>query len=214
MIRTIFLLAYLFTINHNAIASTSALLLLDMEKYFIIEYEGSEDLVQRNKEKLQALIKEQIFLIRLAKKNNIPILATLYGTWGKVLPSLQKELNGYNKLTIVRKENNNLFANEPGNEEHREQALNFLRKYSVSSLVVIGANGGACVKSTIVGALEHSYEIKAYPKGIIDFNHSEYLYPYYLNDFAKIDGEKLLDLSPMPFEELDDAIFIEKLFTN
>ncbi len=214
MIKVYLFLVTFLLISSNASAMKSGLLILDMESYFIIDYKGGRELARRNKEKLEALIEEQVRVIRLAKKNNVPILATLYGTWGNLLPVLKSELSGYQNFTIIRKEYNDLFSNGLGNEIHRKKALNFLDKYLIDNLVVMGANGGACVQSTIIGALKESYTVKAYPKGIADFNYHEYIYPYYLNDFAKVDGEKSIDLSREHYEELGTLIDIERLFNN
>jgi hypothetical protein len=48
----------------------------------------------------------------------------------------------------------------------------------ITSPIMIGANGGACVEDSILGGLRRGLDVTAYTPGIVDFNPKSFIYPY------------------------------------
>jgi isochorismate hydrolase len=56
--------------------------------------------------------------------------------------------------------------------------LSYLRDKKIGTLIIAGANGGACVLSSIQGILNENVNVLAYSQAIADFNFHSFAYPY------------------------------------
>lgn len=150
-----------------------ALVVIDMQEIFITRGGNAEK--PKNKDKVQRIIEEQLRAIERAKRAGIPIIFIEYSNEGKTHDRLKKAAEGAADVAFFEKTTDGML--DEGNA-HRGKLTDFLQKKSINTLVVTGANGGACVHDSIDGALKHEFSVVAYDNGIADFNFEEFLYPY------------------------------------
>jgi len=153
--------------------SESALVVVDMQKSFI-SWEPNEFSFE-NEKKFKATNKEQERLMHFALENEIPIVLIKYAQQGPIMPKLHSLARGYDRVKIFEKNTNGAF--NPLNSGKKE-LTSYLQKQGVNNLIVAGANGGSCVRSTIQGALVDGYSVVACSDAIIDFNYEKFKYPF------------------------------------
>lgn len=161
---------------HRLWAGPAALVIVDMQDHYV-NRAGYQNL-KKSFDKLATILAHQKRMIETAKKTNMPILIVQMKTRGPTTAALQSAIGDYENTKIVEKETNGLFDHPIS----AGPALEQLRKWGVKELVVMGANGGACVKQTILGAINNGYPVRAYTSGIADFNTSDFTYPYSYNE--------------------------------
>lgn len=208
------LILYLF-IPSFCFGQNSALVLVDMQEYFM-ESERQVKVPVGNKRKLEEVIKEQIAAIKIAKKNQVPIIFVEYDFSGGngTLPRLLDEVKDYDHFFSVLKTADGVFEREvlEGDNWARRKAFNnprfdiaeALKSWNIDSLVFVGANGGACVHQSICGALKKEFKVVSYAKGIIDFNYENFVYPYYYE--SKIEDDL--------FKQFMDRAELENYFNS
>ncbi len=163
------------------------LVIVDMQPYFAkkngyFKRDG-------NKEKYKNVIEEQKKVIAEARGNNIPIIFVEFKLprfhtlrRKKTSKTLRDAVEGYEYFTLVQKTTNNIFHNL---NEFKQDFLRAVDHYDGQSLIIMGANGSACIYQSIHGALNENYSVVAYSKGIADFNSPFFIYPF--ADFGKLD---------------------------
>jgi nicotinamidase-related amidase len=156
--------------------SKSALVVIDMQDYFATRRGYQED--PKNIAKLKAVLKAQTNAISVAKVKGIPIVfveykSRLFSDYGETNPQLRRAASGYESTMVFKKSTDGMF------DDKKSTVLKqFFQKNDVDTLIVCGANGGACVKSSIRGALIEGYNVIAYNKAIADFNYESFVHPY------------------------------------
>jgi nicotinamidase-related amidase len=184
-------------------ATGTALLVIDMQPGFITR--GGNDKAPPNVKKTRYLTQAQVALIREARAEHYPIVFMEYvGNYGDTNAKLKTAAgDGVNKdIRIFKKDTDGAF--DDGNS-HKEELVDYLRSRKIGTLVVAGANGGACVRETLEGALDEHCNVIAYTRGIADFNYEDFIYPYtgYYTDLRSGHSEG----SFQETEDLDDPIF-------
>ncbi len=192
---TILAILALCLCSHNSWAGQKALILIDMQTYFARNAPAS----QNNQNYLESALQHQIDLINSAKQKQLPIFVIEYQNYGPTLEALIQAIGSYTKWMIVEKNKDGLFEDD---NISKTLILSKLHDWDISDLIIVGANGGVCVKETILGALTEGYAVYTYPMGIIDFNgiyftgmsdfkFTPYVYPYHY------DGEFIETLGPL-----------------
>ncbi|MGE0529223.1 MAG: isochorismatase family protein [Bdellovibrionales bacterium] len=159
----------------------TALIIIDMQPFYIKRH--GDDSLPSNRVKVERMMNEQLAVIHRAKQANIPIIFVEYELRrNDVSPAdretsrvLQDAVADYPDVTVVKKTTDSMF--HPGNR-YRDQLVNVLQERKIGTLIVTGANGGACVNKSIEGALENNCNVIVYNKSIADFNFRRFLYPY------------------------------------
>lgn len=150
-----------------------ALIIIDMQPTFVER--GGNDHKPENKKKVAEILAIQTKSIEMAKKAGIPIVFLEYEDFGPTNSVLKKAVGDYAKTKYFLKDTDGMFS--PRND-YKEELDNYLESEKVKTLIITGANGGACVKSSISGALRENYNVLAFSKGIADFNYRDFIYPY------------------------------------
>jgi nicotinamidase-related amidase len=156
-----------------ATAGPKALVIIDMQEHFVTR-NGDQEKGQ-NPAVLQTVIYKQKLLIDRAKQRNMPILLVEYSGIGPTNPELKNHIGDYAKVKTVLKNTDGLF-----NESNTglAETKSILTQWGTKDLIIVGANGGACVEQTIAGALTAGFNVYAYTDGIADFNAESFAYPY------------------------------------
>ncbi|MES3038629.1 MAG: isochorismatase family protein [Bdellovibrionota bacterium] len=156
----------------------SALVIIDMQPYFVTR--GGHSETPENKAKVDKIIQEQIIAINHAKSLGLPIIVIEYGrdgfsNLGETNPILKSAVGNYKQANYFKKDRDGMF------DEHnsfRKKLTDYIAQNHIGTLVISGANGGACVNASIQGALDGNCSVVAYLGGIADFNYKEFIYPY------------------------------------
>lgn len=161
---------------------TKALVMIDMQDEF-----ATRDNYNRlgvNPEKIKAVIEKQKIMIALAKNKKMPILVAEYQSFGPTNSELMTAIGNYAWFYRVVKTTDGLFDNANSSVAETKSKL---AEWGIDSLILMGANGGACVEATMKGAISSGYKVWAYTSGIADFNYENFIYPYFyeqnLRDF-------------------------------
>ncbi|MCB0386616.1 MAG: isochorismatase family protein, partial [Bdellovibrionales bacterium] len=134
------------------------------------------------------IIDSQIAAIERAKELGLPIVIVEYEDYGDTNSALKKAIGDYGRVRYFQKDRDGMF--DPRNS-FRGPLMEHLKELDVGTLLITGANGGACVKRSIRGALENEFQVIAYTQGIADFNYKEFIYPYkYSKDQVAVDCER------------------------
>jgi len=198
----------------SGLSSEVGLVILDMQEIYTkrfgyLKYES-------NQRKFKDLLKKQIELIELAKSKGLPIFITEYYInhtimegliyrkkehQAEVLPEILNVVSDYWNVYYVQKSRDDLFVNSRVKPEERYHPklwwdissyfIDKIDELNISKLIIAGANGGSCVKSTVQGALKNNIEVVVFQEAVIDFNFKEFIYPYY--------SKKFRDKSETPF---------------
>ena len=159
----------------------SALIVMDMQPYFI-ERNGSV-IDAENAKKIAAILSEQKRLIANARAAQMPIIFLEYESvekeMGVTSPELTSLTLGYERVKVIKKSENGMFDDPKTKRELTEE----LAARGISHLYITGANGGACVERSIIGALDQHYTVTALSHAIADFNFVEFIYPYSYKNF-------------------------------
>jgi nicotinamidase-related amidase len=151
----------------------AALVIIDMQPNFVTR--GGFDRDPENKKKVEQILRAQITAIRTAEKAKLPIIVIEYEGEGKTSAVLQEEMKDYPNRVNFLKNTDGMFD---AHNKHLTEITEYLEKNGIHELIITGANGGACVKMSIQGALNKNYRVVAYTKGIADFNYKNFIYPY------------------------------------
>lgn len=221
------LLLSAFSVFADSDGRKDALVIIDMQPYFAMKLgkHGEEE----NSKKLKEIIKAQKEAIKAAKVAKIPIIFIEYdiklqpmfmGMHAPIKPGLAQlnspqlmkggpthaelteEAKGYKDVVYIKKTTDGMFNSY---NSGKQELVDYLAGKNIGNLIIMGANGGECVKKSINGALNENYSVIAYSKGIADFNHEEFLYPY------KEDYELEYKCQDCKFRSLDDlsAVLME-----
>src|SRR5690606_17695041 len=146
------LLLFSFSIWAQKAPEKTALMIIDMQDYFITR--GGNFQAPENAKKISAIYAELKKLIAKAKESNRPIIMVEYKDSGPSSFILKNELGDYKKIHYVIKNEDGAFDDPKSKEEIEKIMLD-----SGSNILVIsGANGGACVDDTIQGSIRQKYK--------------------------------------------------------
>ena len=157
----------------------SALVIIDMQPYFLnrtINPNSAE-----NKAKVAEIVQEQVVAINRARAANIPIILieyehqTIPKNESDTMAALKTAIGDYRGVKTFKKTTDGMLD---ASNKYRSDLVEYLKSKQVGTLLVTGANGGACVLASIRGALDGDCSVIAYEKGIADFNYEQYIYPY------------------------------------
>ncbi len=152
----------------------SALIVIDMQPRFITR--GGNDRKPANIKKVNDVITAQAEAIKKARAYGIPIVFIEYeGSFGDTNSILKDAAKNYGRVKYFKKNSDGMFESD---NKYRVDLIDFLKKNNVSTLVITGANGGACVLASIQGSLDGNCTVLAYSNGIADFNYKDFIYPY------------------------------------
>lgn len=176
------------------IGDKTALIVIDMQPYFATR-NGVENR-QMNKKALEDITKQQTETIKQAMAADMPIVFLEYHGYGDTNDSLKNLVKNYSKAKFIDKTTDGMFDRS---NTYKEELTKYLNENEVGKLIVTGANGGACVESSISGALNIGYDVIAYSKGIADFNYYTFIYPY--DDYYEFDKKCKKNCK---FKEIDE----------
>lgn len=153
----------------------SALVIIDMQPYFANRGGNHND--AENRAKIDKINKTQIAAIQKAKAASIPIVFLEYDCeqCDPTDSSLKAAVAKYSNVRFIKKDTDGMFAT---NNKYRKELVDYLNKNDVGTLIIAGANGGACVLESITGSLENNCSVIALNSGIADFNFKDFIYPY------------------------------------
>jgi nicotinamidase-related amidase len=160
----------------------SALIIIDMQEKFVTR--GGQAEVGDNPQRVRAVHEGILDVIQLSQQEHLPIVRLEYENYGPTVPVLEEAVQNYDETVSILKNTDDAFSQ--GNR-NRGTLTKYLESKQVNHLVVTGANGKACVKASIRGALDEKYHVTAFETGIADFNTSPFITPfgYLVTDFAK-----------------------------
>lgn len=180
--------------NDTRVGDNFALVIIDMQEPFATRGGAAE--AGDNPRKLRDIEARQLEMIRLARSRNMPIVFIEYEDFGDTNRPLRNAVRNYPNARTFTKNEDGMFDSSHAD---RARMSEFLQQNQVGNLIITGANGGACVRSSIEGALRNNYNVLAYSQGIADFNYQEFIYPY--NDVYNYPAPECPSCS---FREIDD----------
>ncbi len=179
-----------------------ALVIIDMQPVYMTLRGGNPD-EPSNAKKLKALFKNQIQAVEIAKAFNQPIIVVETSGLGRTDQRILNALEDYDRAYYFEKNKNGML--DFGSTSSKA-LIHFFNENDINEVVVMGANGGACVRESIWGAISlGNIQVSAFTNGIADFNYESYIYPYsdrYKEDF------------PLRFYEINDINVLNALLDN
>lgn len=154
-------------------SGNAALVIIDMQEGFVTR--GGVSNFPENKVKVNTVLKEQVAAIKEAKEAGIPIVFIEYKNFEPTNSGLIDAAKGHKEVVVFTKDSDGMFDN--GNS-FKKELIDYLKKKQIGTLIITGANGGACVKSSIRGSLKGNCNVVAYSRGIADFNYHDFIWPY------------------------------------
>ena len=151
----------------------TALVVIDMQSFFVTR--GGNDKEPTNMVKVSTINTKIKDAIKLARKHDFPIIFIEYEGQGSTNQLLLDEAKDYKNVRVFQKDTDGMFDKS---NRWRGHLISYLKGKGIDTLIITGANGGACVKKSILGSLNGNCNIIAYNKGIADFNFEEFIYPY------------------------------------
>ncbi len=172
-LRFFFLFLSLIQTTSFAQSNKPALVIIDMQPEFVTR-DGNQEKPE-NQKKVKQIIATQLSAIQAAKKADASIILIAFDNFGLIDTRLKNATKGYVHTSVFIKDTEGMF--DDGNSSS-SQLDKFLKGRGIHTLIITGANGGACVYASIYGALRHNYKVIAYDNGIADFNYPDFIYPY------------------------------------
>ncbi len=196
------------------IGDNYGMVVVDMQSYYITRsgfQTNPNNITKKNK-----LISNQIAAIKIAMQNNIPIIFMEYIKSGDTISELKEAVKDYKNVTYFIKNTDGMF--DWDNAKLNELTMHFIKK-QIGNIVILGANGGACVQESINGAFSNKCNVLVYSDGIADFNFKEFIYPYTYNyrsstSCPSCSLRKTDDLDLIAFELASKQTKIKKIFNN
>lgn len=174
MVRHLRMLLFLYLVLASSVGFAKvALFIIDMQPKF--SERGGYHELRSNPSKIQSVLERQVQLIRLAKEADVPVVFIEYRNFGSTSDVLTREVIDYENTKLFEKANDGMFSDTRG---VAEDIARYLEARDITDLIITGANGGACVRCSIQGALDRGYRVWADIYGIADFNHSDFILPY------------------------------------
>ncbi len=155
------------------VGDRNALVIIDMQPSFVSR--GGNHKIPSNVKKLKEILENQKKMIRFAKERKMPIVFIEFKDQGDTYSELKLAAKGYKSVKYFHKTTDGMFDDA---NEGLKNLSDYLRNEMVGTLIITGANGGACVEASIYGALHYNYNVTAYNEGIADFNYKDFIFPY------------------------------------
>ncbi len=166
-----------------------AVVIIDMQPKF--ETRGGSADKPDNVEKVKKLTAAQVTAIKNAKLAKAPILIVEYDGYGDTKDDLKKELTDYKDVKYFIKNSDGMFEDY---NKSKKDIVDHLKAKGIDTLIIMGANGGACVRSSITGAIENKFNVIAFSKGIADFNFDDFMWPYNYKDIKETTFKEVGDI--------------------
>ena len=179
---------------------SSALVVIDMQPIFVTR--GGNDQDPKNQEKVNKILEIQKRAIQDAEKANIPIVFIEYETKGKTNEKLSDLIKNYKKSTVILKNTDGMLDKD---NTHKKELQKYFKENKINTLILIGANGGACVHESIAGSLKNNYNVIAISSGIADFNYKDFIYPY-KDQYSEFNHPNCANCSFKEVTDPEDAI--------
>ncbi len=174
-------LTFIFALASGWASEKQALVIIDMQPDFI-ERQGVHKKPE-NKKRLKEVLAHQEMLIASAKATQTPIIFIEYEGQGQTHSALRSAVGDYANVSTFKKDTSDVFDTR---NSFRGELEAHLQENGIKDLLIAGANGGACVRQSIEGALMRDYNVIASSNGIADFNYDPFIYPYVSEyDFSK-----------------------------
>lgn len=176
MLRWIYLLTFLTFIalaDTTRVGDNSALVIIDMQEVFATR--GGHAADPANVAILQTIQQRQLELIRMARRQHLPIVFIEYEGQGPTNSPLKEAVRGYSRTRTFLKSTDGMLDTD---NSHLAELSGYLQENQIGNLIITGANGGACVQMSIDGALRNNYNVIAVETAIADFNFEAFVYPY------------------------------------
>ncbi len=156
-------------------STKAALVVIDMQNYFISR-NGHEN-IDSNVRKVKEILATQLDAIEKAKSYKIPIIFLEYDgdSYGITTSILEDAVMNYDKVIFLKKSTDGMFSDY---NSYKGELVDYVKVNKIGKLIITGANGGACVRSSIETSLGGNCTVFAYSKGIADFNFEDFIYPY------------------------------------
>lgn len=122
-----------------------AVIVVDMQDFFLQHFNNSI----RN-----TLIENQLKVLDLCAKHNIPLVIVEYKAGGKMRGSTTHKINQRIKTIphkLIIKENNSAFT--------KTDLDKTLQSFNVKEVFIMGINANACVQDTAMSALHRGYQV-------------------------------------------------------
>ncbi len=169
----IFFIFSVYAVLADVLKDQTALIVIDMQPGFVTRNPHNEKV--ENYKLVQQVIKEQQTAIEYAKSIGLPIVFIEYANYFDTTSELKNLVENYGNKKFITKSTDGMF--DPFNT-----GLSVLKKHldekGIKTLIITGANGGACVLESIKGAVLRNYNVLTYTKGIADFNYEKVMTPY------------------------------------
>jgi nicotinamidase-related amidase len=146
-----------------------AIVIVDMQDEFYLRQDTE------NTEQMINLRANQFRLLNWGMSKNFPILFFEYENFGKTDARLTDE-TGNHPHKIVIKSVDGGFETKT-HSESGERALETLRAWNIDTLIVSGVNGDSCVRSTIIGAIDHGLRVMTSSDLVANANYNPPIYP-------------------------------------
>lgn len=177
-IKTFFFIFLFVSINIFGNDGT-ALIVIDFQPEMWVRTKQHEK--EGNVEKLEKMKAAVLKTIELAKEENLPIVLIKFKDHGPIYSEVLKSLEGYPHAKTILKDSDGIFESDglmTKKNSFKEETLDYLNDKKIKNLVMIGANGWACVRSSVKGAMEHNYNTIVFDRAVADFNSDNFKYPY------------------------------------
>lgn len=158
------------------VASTPASAAVDAKKTAVVVIDMQGGFYDRGHVRgtpgLEALVAKQQELLNWAVAQDVPVLIFEYKNFQATNSRLTTIVAGHT-YQIVEKVTDGAF-NSPTS---RTPAMDILKRWNVDTLIVAGINGGACVVSTVRGALKEGFAVVTSAEIVGDLNRNPPVYP-------------------------------------
>jgi nicotinamidase-related amidase len=151
----------------------SALVIIDMQAYFAERMGYHKN--PANSAKLEKINEAQVDSIKKAIKAHLPIIFIEYDSYGDTNKTLKKAVGNYSQVKYIKKNSDGMLDSY---NKFRSDLVNHLKTQNVKTLIITGANGGACVDASIRGALKGNCDVVSVSTAVADFNYKDFIYPY------------------------------------
>lgn len=171
--RILFFTVILFFTSICFANNNSALIVHDMQDFFVTR--DGYHTTPENVKKVKQVIATQVDMIKQAINLGLPIIFVEYEGFGETNETLKAAVANYKNVKYFKKDTGGMF--DKGNR-NKKALVDYLEEKRIDTLVITGANGGACALDSIHGALKNNYSVIAFSQGIADFNYKDFIYPY------------------------------------
>jgi hypothetical protein len=141
-----------------------------------------------NVAKTNTLIQNQQGAIQKAMGANAWIIYIRYVNYGSTISQLTSLTASYSRVVTFEKSTDGAFDTM---NRYKGDLVRFMQQNWIGNLIIMGANGRACVRSTIKGALRGNCNVESVANGIADFIDDAFVFPYLPEKYADVHAKDL-----------------------